>query len=296
MGRMLPTPPAPVNRMTTGRMFCRRHLRPTARPPRIPPSSGLPLEEYQTWQVARKTADRHSLIEAPGSRNSLRNQGNLTACASGWLIGYHFRSRHGIYVRLIFSMNRSLLLVISGGLILCDCSQQGLIPAGPSEGVKSTSEETKFVARTRGVSTQFAMRDLVLALPDVWGDVSPKFAESLLDKEYPKGPPEDFVAVEGEGLMASFTVARLESDLVSVAHHWDLAGEHDEVRVLRRTPNGWKDLTPNLFPDPVPKDEEVKVRGTRGGTISVQLKFGGPSLRYDWDGTQYRRQNRGTDL
>jgi hypothetical protein len=136
---------------------------------------------------------------------------------------------------------------------------------------------------------QYAMRDLVPALPDVWGDARPKFAGSLLDKQYPKGLPEDFVAVEGQGLMASFTVARLGADLVSVASHWDLAGEHDEVRVLRRTPDGWKDLTPNLFPYPVPKDEEVKVRGTRGGTISVQLEFGGPSLRYDWDGMQYRR-------
>lgn len=187
-------------------------------------------------------------------------------------------------------MNRSPLLVISGALVLCHCSQQGPLPAGRADEAKSTSEETKFATRSRDISTQSSMRELVLALPAVWGDVRPTFAESLLDKQYPKGLPEDFVDVEGEGLMASFTVARLESDLVSVANHWDLAGEHDEVRVLRRTPDGWMDLTPILFPYPIPKDEEVKVRGTRGGTISVQLKFGEPSLRYDWDGTQYRKQ------
>jgi len=183
-------------------------------------------------------------------------------------------------------MKKSLYLIV---LVLCHCSHQGQLPAGRVDEAKSTSEVAKFATRSRGISTQYAMRDLVLAIPDVWGDVRPKFAESLLDKQYPKGLPEDFVAVEGEGLMASFTVARLESDLVSVANHWDLAGEHDEVRVLRRTPDGWKDLTPVLFPDPVPNDEEVKVRGTRGGTISVQLKFGGPSLRYDWDGTHYKK-------
>lgn len=191
-------------------------------------------------------------------------------------------------------MNRSLLFVISGAFVLCGCSQQGPLPAGRPDEAKSTGEEAKFGTRSRGISTQSAMRDLVLALPEIWGDVSPKFAESLLDKQYPKGLPEDFVAVEGEGLMASFTVARLESDLVSVAYHWDLAGEHDEVRVLRRTPDGWKDLTPILFPDPVSKDEEVKVRGTRGGTISVQLKFGEPSLRYEWDGTRYRKHQPST--
>ncbi len=190
---------------------------------------------------------------------------------------------------LNLSMNRSLLLVISGAFVLCHCSPQRPLSVGRADATKSTSEETKFATPSRGISSRYAMRDLVLALPDVWGDVRPTFAESLLDKQYPKGLPEDFVAVEGEGLMASFTVARLESDLVSVANHWDLAGEHDEVRVLRRTPDGWKDLTTTLFPYPVPKDEEVKVRGTRGGTISVQLKFGGPSLHYDWDGTQYRK-------
>lgn len=186
-------------------------------------------------------------------------------------------------------MIRSSFLVVSGAFALCHCSQEGPLAAGRTDAAKSPSEETKFATRSRGILTKHSMRDLVLSLPNVWGEVSPKFAESLFDKQYPKGPPEDFVAVEGEGLMASFTVARLEPDLVAVANHWDLVGEYDEVRVLRRTPNGWKDLTSILFPDPIPKDEEVRVRGTRGGTISVQLKFGGPSQHYDWDGTQYRK-------
>ena len=127
------------------------------------------------------------------------------------------------------------------------------------------------------IKDQYRMVDLVSALPSTWEIGFPNRA-TYLEAIYKERIPEDFIEVPEEGAQCEFTVMRLDRDLVAVTTHSDMDSD-DGLRILRRVPSAWQDITPQAFPYALHKNS--RIHGKRDKSLTVD------GSRFVWNGSRY---------
>lgn len=135
------------------------------------------------------------------------------------------------------------------------------------------------------IKDDYRMVDLVCALPSIW-EVSLPFRGSFLRETYKEEIPEDFIEVSEIGAQVGFTVMRLDKDLLAVTTHSEMAGDDgDEVRVMRRVPGAWQDLTHRAFPYTINKNS--RIRGNLDKSVLVSERNPDRNRKFVWNGSLY---------
>lgn len=112
------------------------------------------------------------------------------------------------------------------------------------------------------------MMKLLLALDagEYW-EASEAYRPEMIRKQNPKGVPENYIELEGQGAQINITALRLDGSTLAVAAGSPVMrafsdGAHPMgyyLRVLRRTPEGWQDLTEAVFPYSTPPHGSVSL-------------------------------------
>lgn len=131
------------------------------------------------------------------------------------------------------------------------------------------------------------MADMVLALP-------PKYWESPPDRTmfvemFPKGVPEDFVSISTGGAQNDFDVLRLNGSSIAITvgdgENPDYAASINtsgrNLEVLRRSVDGWEDVTRAVLPRSIRPDEHAKVYPDGRLVVSDASGTAVSTLRYD---------------
>ena len=173
-------------------------------------------------------------------------------------------------------VNTKIWLATCGALLFCQCTTD------------SVTHDTLIPFENAGhlpdrIREGYRMVDLACALP-VW-EVSVPFRGTYLSKIYNNEIPEDYIEVPMEGAQTGFTVIRLDRDLLAVTTHTELIGEYDTIRVLRRIPGAWQDLTARAFPYAL--DKESRIRANREKIIVVSEPASSRERRFAWSGSQF---------
>lgn len=151
-------------------------------------------------------------------------------------------------------------------------------------------ESPQRIGEARGRS--FMMADMLLALPEKYWESAPD--RTMLDQMFPKGVPEDFVSISTGGAQNDFDVLRLNGSSIAIAvgdgENPDYAGSINSVgrnlEVLRRSVDGWEDVTRTVLPRPIRPDEHAKVYpdgrlvvSDASGTTLWTLRYDGSAFK-----------------
>lgn len=127
------------------------------------------------------------------------------------------------------------------------------------------------------------MIELVCALP-IW-EIAPQNRGGYISEYCKQETSEDLFSIEGIGAQQAFTIVRLDKDLVAVISHANVIGDINSVRVLRRVPDAWQDLTSRVFPYMVDKDS--RIRGNRDKSVVVRDSKSAADRTFIWSGSRY---------
>jgi hypothetical protein len=141
------------------------------------------------------------------------------------------------------------------------------------------------------IRSAYTMRQLVCALDTRCWEVDPVNRGAYLGKLYPDGVPEDFVRIPEDGAQPELFVIRLDRDLLAVVVHSDMIGPPDSVRVLRRIPNAWMDVTTRFFPYTIPKG--WRYRGERNKSVVARDPETGKQRHFVWTGKRFTEKSVG---
>ena len=130
------------------------------------------------------------------------------------------------------------------------------------------------------IKDAYQMSDLACALPATW-EIDFSRRASRLEALYKERIPEDFIEVPETGAQCEFTVIRLDKDLVAVTTHSDMDSD-DGLRIMRRVPCAWKDMTPQAFPYALHKHS--RIHGKSDKSLIVD------GSRFVWNGFRYTKE------
>ncbi|MBK8040712.1 MAG: hypothetical protein IPK22_26805 [Verrucomicrobiaceae bacterium] len=175
-------------------------------------------------------------------------------------------------------MKPTIGICICATLILSHCATNKPLPENQIPDTLIDCEQGDRSADE--IKDQYQMVDLVSALPEPWEIRFPNRAP-YLEALYKERIPEDFIEVPEEGAQCKFTVIRLDRDLVAVTTHSDM-GTDDSLRILRRVPSAWQDITSQAFPYALHKVS--RIHGHRDRSLIV----GGS--KFVWNGSSYIKE------
>ena len=170
-------------------------------------------------------------------------------------------------------MNRLHRALLAGIVLLAGCSSSPPAPESPVE----------------RCHTSIRMKKLVTYLPPGYWEGS---AERYLQRRYPRGVPEDYVAIDAEGAQASLQALRLDGATLAVIQgpgaslHAGMPGARTPTsgfRVLRRMDCGWLELTARVLPPRVSPGSVSRMN--QDGTVFVSTRTGNMAMRFD--GTRF---------
>ena len=103
---------------------------------------------------------------------------------------------------------------------------------------------------------KYRMAEMLPALSNDYWEINPEHRAGFIAEQFPKGMPDDFVSIEGSGAQADIQALRLDPCTLAIVsgtqRHMRFAdGDHQigfTIEILRRTDDGWQDLTPAVFP------------------------------------------------
>jgi hypothetical protein len=127
--------------------------------------------------------------------------------------------------------------------------------------------------------TNIRMKNLAADLPPGYWERSP---ERYLQRRYPRGVPEDYVALDADGAQASLQALRLDGATLAVIQGGSRSTTSG-FRVLRRMDCGWLELTTRVLPSRV---SPGSVSGmNQDGTVIASTRTGNLPMRFD--GTRF---------
>ena len=132
-------------------------------------------------------------------------------------------------------------------------------------------------------------------LSSSYWEIDPKYRADFIAEQYPAGVPEDFVSLTGSGAQADLQILRLDSSTLAVVAGSGRAmpfpdGHHQigyDITILRRTANGWHDLTRAVFPFPI--SPYCNVTLSSDGSVVVTDEHGKNSKKYRFDGKRFTK-------
>ena len=176
----------------------------------------------------------------------------------------------------IRNMKVNTILGLCGISLLCHCT------------TNETTPDTLIPFEHAGhppnsIRDGYRMIQLVVALP-IW-EIAPQDRGTYISEFCKQEPSEDLFAIEAIGAQQAFTILRLDKDLVTVISHANVIGDINSVRVLRRIPGAWQDLTSRAFPYAV--DKNSRIRGNRDKSVVVREPHSGRERRFIWTESRY---------
>ena len=140
---------------------------------------------------------------------------------------------------------------------------------------------------------KYRMAEMLPALSNDYWEINPEHRAGFIAEQFPKGMPDDFVSIEGSGAQADIQALRLDPCTVAIVsgtqRHMRFAdGDHQigfTIEILRRTDDGWQDLTPAVFPFPVPPHGNIELNAD--GTVLVSDEHRKASQKFRFDGERF---------
>ena len=137
------------------------------------------------------------------------------------------------------------------------------------------------------------MAEMLPALSNAYWEINPEHRAGFIAEQFPSGVPDDYVNLVGAGAQADIQALRLDRCTVAVVsgtqRHMRFAdGDHQigfTIEILRRTDNGWQDLTSAVFPFPVPPHGNIELNPD--GTVLVSDEHRKGSQKFRFDGKQF---------
>lgn len=133
----------------------------------------------------------------------------------------------------------------------------------------------------------YTLRQLVYSLDDRFWEVASHRGE-WIDENYPNGVPEDFLSLPESGAQEAIAAIRLGSDLIAVVTDTDLMEGESDVVILRRTSEGWIDLTSSAFPYHLPAGSRITASADKSLRVRLPHKQG--FQKYVWRDTSFVRK------
>ncbi|MCX6864692.1 MAG: hypothetical protein NTV46_00485 [Verrucomicrobia bacterium] len=135
------------------------------------------------------------------------------------------------------------------------------------------------------------MVDMLVALPMKFWESPPSVAE--FKRMFPKGVPEDFVAISTGGAQNDINVLRLDECSIAIAvgqgENPDYASTINPIgrnlEVLRRSTDGWTDITKAVLPCHLRANEKAQLY--RNGLLVITDASDAPLRTFRYDGTQF---------
>lgn len=131
----------------------------------------------------------------------------------------------------------------------------------------------------------YTMRDLICALDNSFWELHPTGRGSWVDEHYPSGVPHDFIVLPESGAQCALTATRLDKDVLAVVSNSQMVDGSSSIRVLRRIPGGWIELTSRAFPYRLASDARIEAK--RDKSVIVRHTKSGASEKYVWRGSQF---------
>jgi hypothetical protein len=175
-------------------------------------------------------------------------------------------------------MKPTIVSSVCASVLLAQCATHKQIPDNPIPDTLIYYEHGQLSAEA--IKNAYEMTDLVCALPATW-EVDFSRRASRLKELYNERIPEDFIEVPETGAQCAFTVMRLDKDLVAVTTHSDMDSD-DGLRILRRVPSAWQDITPQAFPYALHKNS--RIHGNRDKALIVD------GSRFVWKDSRYVKE------
>jgi hypothetical protein len=135
------------------------------------------------------------------------------------------------------------------------------------------------------IRNAYTMRDLVCALDNRFWELPPAGRSPWLDANYPGGVPEDFISLPESGAQVALSAIRLDKDVLAIVSNSQLVDGSSELRVLRRTPGGWTELTRRAFP--YRYGSGARLEAQRDRSVIVRHRDSGTLQRYVWRGSKF---------
>lgn len=168
-------------------------------------------------------------------------------------------------------LTRTALIKLRRALLPCMVLLAGCTHPGP------VPESSGSVERWY---TKISMKNLVADLPPGYWEGSP---EHFLQSRYPRGVPNNYVAVDAKGAQASIQALRLDGATLAVIQRSDERSPTSGFRVLRRMDCGWMELTTRVLPPRVSPGSVSRL--TPDGSVVVSTRRGDKMMRFD--GTRF---------
>jgi len=133
----------------------------------------------------------------------------------------------------------------------------------------------------------FKMADMLIALPSKYWESPPN--KTRLLEMFPNGVPEDFVSISTGGAQNDLYVLRLNGSSIAITvgegENPDYAASINargrNLEVLRRSVNGWEDITRSVLLRPIRPDEYAQVYPDGRLVVSDASGTAVSTLRYD---------------
>jgi hypothetical protein len=172
-------------------------------------------------------------------------------------------------------MRSTNVIAVSASVFLAQCTTNKQIPDKTIQDSLIYYEQGERPAEA--IKDAYQMSDLVCALPATW-EIDFSRRALRLEALYKGRIPEDFIEVPETGAQCEFTVMRLDKDLVAVTTHSDMDSD-DGLRIMRRVPCAWQDITPQAFPYALHKNS--RIHGNSDKSLMVDGSI------FVWNGSRY---------
>lgn len=137
----------------------------------------------------------------------------------------------------------------------------------------------------------YKMEDMLAALPMKFWESPP--SRVRLKLVFPKGVPEDYAAISGGGAQNDLDVLRLDGCSIAIAvgegENPDYGASINPIgrnlEVLRRSPDGWTDITGKVLPRKLGANEKVQLH--REGRLVITDTMNVPVELLRYNGTAF---------
>ena len=170
-------------------------------------------------------------------------------------------------------------------VFLCQCTTKPTAndESHPPATIADSLIPMEHSAYGQGSVRDYRMIHLVCALP-IW-ESNPEDRGRYIAEYCKQEPSEDLFSIEALGAQQGYTILRLDKDLVAVISHAEMEGQINDVRVLRRIPDAWQDLTTRTFPYTI--DKMSRIRGNRDKSMIVREPGSATDRTFIWSGSRY---------
>lgn len=139
------------------------------------------------------------------------------------------------------------------------------------------------------------MAELLQALSKRYWEIGETNRARFMAEQYPAGLPENYVSLTGIGAQPDLQILRLDPSTLAIVDGSGVSrefpdGEHQfgyQVTVLRRSADGWEDLTAAVFPFPIPPHGNIDL--SSDGFVVVTDEHRKYARKYRFDGRCFAR-------